>query len=319
MKSFNIYEYFNSKDIADHCESIGHKFTALEMAYVVWLSQYRTLKQKHKAWQYLIDHYPDELLPESKWLDDKEEPVRKERSLHKFLQHLIDVESTFLASFSKTLDGYLYDYGILYIGDNEYHSDEIFYDNYEACIADLKAEIDRNTCGARITRRKLHSKSRGEDWDEETVHVDSNLEAMIINSIPMEEDWAIKDGFSNMWFFIPTPFQRGDLVTCSGITGAKGSTLVLLHIPYWEGDERGRDMTWYTDLLKKEGGDWTDMQTAVYGLDPWGAICWNHGPNYLLLEYCRDELEDKEKLLLALSKYMKNNISLEELLNYTRH
>ena len=318
MELLNIYEYFNSKDIAEHCEKIGYKFTALEMAYLVWLSQRHTLKQKHEAWRHLIDNYPDELLPESKWLNDKEEPVRKERSLHKFLQHYIDIEETFLTAFSQSLDGYIYDYGILYISDDEYHSNEVFYDNYEACVTALKGDLDRFSYGARITRRKLYSKPCGDEWEEDTIHIDCQLNPVAINSIPLEDDWAIKDGFSNMWFHIPTPFRRGDLVICPNINGAKCSKLVLLQIPYWEDDERGCDMAWYAERLKQEGGDWTDMQTAVYSLDQWGKLCWNHGPNYLFLEYCKDEPHSKESVLVALSKYLQKRISLEELLGCKR-
>ena len=47
MDNFNLYEFFNSKDIAAHCKNIGHIFTALEMAYIISRSEYPTLEQKH--------------------------------------------------------------------------------------------------------------------------------------------------------------------------------------------------------------------------------------------------------------------------------
>ena len=56
----NIYDFFNSRDIAAHCQKIGHKFTATEMAYIVWHSNHHTLADKHTAWQEIIDTMPDE-------------------------------------------------------------------------------------------------------------------------------------------------------------------------------------------------------------------------------------------------------------------
>jgi hypothetical protein len=69
-KKVNIYEFFNSKDIAEHCRKINHQFTAIEMAYIIWFSDYHSLREKHEAWQYLIDNYSDEQLPKGKWCNE---------------------------------------------------------------------------------------------------------------------------------------------------------------------------------------------------------------------------------------------------------
>jgi hypothetical protein len=140
------------------------------------------------------------------------------------------------------------------------------------------------------------------------------LAVMSVDSLLLDDDWAVKDGLSDMWFHIPTPFRRGDLVTCNREDKEKQEKFVLLHIPYWEENERGRSMKWYTDRLKKEGGDWTDMQTSVYKVDQDGDVYWAHGPNYLFLEYCRDEPDGDERILLALSSYLQNKVSLEDFL-----
>lgn len=308
----NIYDFFNSRDIAKHCRDIDHKFTALEMAYIISRSEYRTLEQKHQAWQYLIDHYHDEELPEGKWLDDSGAPVRKERSLHKFLQHYMEIERQCLADFPKMQNGYVYEYAIMYSGEIQYQSDDILYSNYEGCFAALREDMGTHTVGARITRRRLYVVPSEVGLDEVSIHMNAALDVMSVDSMHLDDDWAIKDGFSDMWFHIPTPFQRGDLVTCNRVDKEKQEKFVLLHIPYWEENERGHNMKWYTDRLAKEGGDWTDMQTSIFKIDQDGDVYWAHGPNYLFLEYCQDEPKGDERILLALSSYLQNKISLED-------
>lgn len=45
----NIYKYIRSKDVREYNEKIGHKFTATESAFLVWLNYEITLKEKHDA------------------------------------------------------------------------------------------------------------------------------------------------------------------------------------------------------------------------------------------------------------------------------
>ena len=56
---FDIYNFFNSRDVAEHCKNIGQIFTAAEAAYIVWRSNHNTLADKHKAWQEIINIMSD--------------------------------------------------------------------------------------------------------------------------------------------------------------------------------------------------------------------------------------------------------------------
>jgi hypothetical protein len=55
----NIYDFFNSPDVAEHCQSIGHKFNAVESAVMVFKSKSRTLAEKHVAYRAIIAEFPD--------------------------------------------------------------------------------------------------------------------------------------------------------------------------------------------------------------------------------------------------------------------
>ena len=56
----NIYKYIRSKDVREYNDKIGHKFTAMESAFLVWLNYEITLKEKHDAWREIMREMPDE-------------------------------------------------------------------------------------------------------------------------------------------------------------------------------------------------------------------------------------------------------------------
>ena len=58
----DIYEYFNSRDVAEHCKKLSRRFTGRELAYMIWQSNHHTLAQKIAAWEELIRTMPDETL-----------------------------------------------------------------------------------------------------------------------------------------------------------------------------------------------------------------------------------------------------------------
>ena len=52
----NIYDYFKSADVAEHCKSIGHRFNTIEMAWIIDKSD-KTINQRCKAlvvWERLL-------------------------------------------------------------------------------------------------------------------------------------------------------------------------------------------------------------------------------------------------------------------------
>lgn len=55
----NVYEFIDSEAIRMHCKSLGHRFTALEAAYLIWQSRRHTVSEKHAAWRKLIETVPD--------------------------------------------------------------------------------------------------------------------------------------------------------------------------------------------------------------------------------------------------------------------
>ena len=318
----NIYDFFNSRDIAAHCRNIGYEFTAVEAAYLIWHSNHHALTEKHKAWMDLIDTMPDEPL-EPKWSDEKK------YTLHEFLHTYMDLQNGYIRDFCTTREDYIYTYETMRRNDNDYSPDGIFFSSYETCVNALKAnEMDDDPYDeivrAKIIRHKVYSgcAAHCEAQEQEAIIYDKQLR-------PMELDPAEKQegemkllcscyGFYEMWIAIPTPFRKGDIVTDVDTYDGypkKHVPMILERIPYWKKNaDNGDDSEAQVKRLLKLGVDWTDMQEGVYFQDWNGEIYWDHAFHYLDLEYYRDELVGTERLLLAVSNAMQGKISVEELL-----
>jgi hypothetical protein len=78
----NIYDFFHSPDIAEHCRKIEHVFKPLDMAIIVAISD-KPIKEKLAAYKAIITEYPDIPIHES--LNFKAKP-----SLHEYLRELIE-------------------------------------------------------------------------------------------------------------------------------------------------------------------------------------------------------------------------------------
>ena len=79
----DIYSFMISRDIAEHCRNIGHEFTPLEMAYIVYKSK-RAMMEKHKAYKEIIDSAPD--MSYSTY-------AKEHTSLHQVLKDYMEIEN----------------------------------------------------------------------------------------------------------------------------------------------------------------------------------------------------------------------------------
>lgn len=317
----NIYDFFNSRDIAQHCRSINHPFTAIEAAYIVWHSNHHTLAEKHEAWREIIDAMPDEHFHPN-WDFDG-------HTLHSFLRTYMQLQNEFIKDFCTTKEGYVYTYSTLYKCHDQFSPDDIVFDNYEACLNALKInELDDDTddeiAKAQITRDRLYSSyiSFRDAQEPEIIVFDKQLRPIDIQPACVSEGekryLSPCNGFYEMWVAIPTPFQKGDIVMDINTykdNSEKHLPFILDRIPYWRrdafnGDDCEKEIARLLDL----GVDITDMQEGVYFQDRDGEIFWDHEFHYLNLEYYREELEETEKFLLAVSNAIKGKIDVEALL-----
>jgi len=317
----DIYEFFNSRDIAEHCRKIDHKFTAIETAYLVWHSNHHTLADKHTAWQEIIDTYPDEFFHPN-WDFDG-------HTLHSFLHTYMRLQNEFIENFCTTKEGYIYTYSILFKHSDQFRPDDIFFNSYETCLNAVKVnELDDDEydeiAKAKITRHRLYSShiSLREAQQEVSVIFDNQLRLVdIAPAIVLKGEKRFLGpfyGFRAMWVAIPTPFHKGDIVMDVNTyddRSEKYLPFILERIPYWRRDaENGEDCEEQIKHLLDSGVDWTDMQEGAYFQNDNGEIYWDHAFHYLDLEYYRGELEGTERFLFAVSNAIQGKISAEDLL-----
>mgnify|MGYP004509397305 CR=1 FL=1 len=112
----NIYKYIRSKDVREYNEKIGHKFTATESAFLVWLNYEITLKEKHDAWREIMRDMKDEEVP-------KRVNADYAPSLFALLNKFINTDNRLIDEFYKKDERTVYSYRYICKGDSSFGED----------------------------------------------------------------------------------------------------------------------------------------------------------------------------------------------------
>ncbi len=300
-----ITQFVNSKDIRGYWEEIGYEPSALESAWLVWQGKNQILKEKHTTYWNIIDSTKDCPIPAG--FHDLPQP-----SLHEFLKRYTEIELQLISDFYKEEPNAVYSYRIYYEDSylGEWYEEPSLFDNFheaysEACVEAECAflEIIKTYLGK--DAKQIFVRFNPE---KEIVRVDEN------HYITDEKDYEIfQEVFRNMWFSFPTPFKKGDIVkTARGIytrPSYLNGTFVLTSVCNSSDRE---------DYFK-ENGDGSDMTAYGYFVDFEGVAYHECIHNYMDLEYVRDPLENEEKVLHPISKYLKGEIDIGLLLGAYRH
>lgn len=138
----NVYEFINSKDVESHLKEINYVFDPVEAAWVVWQCHNRVLKEKHKAWQEIINTMPD--------VQFEVPHINKNKMLHEFLKEIIAIDNKLLNEFYNNEEGAVYSFYILfyespytYYGKKEYAKYDVMLKDIEKYIKNCETEIFR--------------------------------------------------------------------------------------------------------------------------------------------------------------------------------
>ena len=142
----NIYEYFNSRDVAEHCKKLGRCFSGREMAYLIWQSNHHSLAQKIAAWEELICTMPDEELEGG--------------GLHHFLRSYITRLQQFISEFQADTEDYVYSYETLYAyAPERYLNGRVLYASYDDCLSATTAEDKDTVLSFRILKKHFYQRT----------------------------------------------------------------------------------------------------------------------------------------------------------------
>lgn len=141
-----------------------------------------------------------------------------------------------------------------------------------------------------------------------------------------EEEYNLYTAFEFMWFNIPTPFKKGDIVRSKSKYIESYDKYVIIDINNWSKedfiDNGYTDSDYKLDevdsaLAKRAtGGDYTDMSAHGYRIFENCTVDYDFFCNYIDFEYCNEsELVGSERALKPLSAYMQGKIDLELFLN----
>lgn len=309
----DIYRFFNSKDVADYLREIGYEFTAPEAAFIIYRSSDATLDEKIAAWQEIAETMPDCSMEKRPWL-------KEIQSTRDFLLDYISLTKRELEAFGEQ-NGSIFRYQY-----NEYdlgwQDDGNYFSSVEACL-DYMREYwadggDGSILGFRVAKAKIdHPTRTRNDW----LCFDRDMKVTDVDIVEEDGlDLDLKLQFEGMWFAIPTPFKRGDIVRDARCRG--NGLFVLDWLPSWgkseyiangfrEGERAVERADWCLAHWSKNG-DTTDMICGGWWLDDGGDLYRDHtGGIYLDLEYA-SATSCEDRWAEVVSAYLKCEIAFDE-------
>lgn len=322
----NIYKYIRSKDVREYNEKIGHKFTATESAFLVWLNYEITLKEKHDAWQEIMREMPDEEVP-------KRSNTDYAPSLFALLNKFIEADNRLIDEFYKKDEQTVYSFRYYCKGDSSFGEDfGRIYSDLGYIQGELRNDSDLGIICVEYTKKYTSSHYRKITLETDGSGNVTSVDGDFIQGIDL--NLKKDEFFEGLWIDVPTPFKCGDIV-CSKKTPFgyniyfDSKPFVLLSLANWsakEAEERGERLSekskaWKDKHLKylKENGDITDMTASGYFLssdynDRFTGGFYNEVMHdYVDLEYYRGDFNGGERVLLPIKYFLNGDIDEETL------
>jgi hypothetical protein len=288
----DIYSLINSKDVSAHCRSIGHAFTSAEAAFLVYFNKKLTVEGKHRAWEEIIGEMPDMEIQERL-------NCPRYGSLRRFLKDYMALENKVLDCFHTAEPDAVYSYSTDYDDENG----RLF-----ASLEDVFRAVEEDAMDKTIYRLHLQKRGLGEEGKAIRLCETPQGETAITTIKEFQEaDWELWRTFDGMWFEIPTPFQKGDILIGGPFYAGENVIFALDSLSYWNKKIRKR-------LI--EYGDTSDMSFSGYFVnDDTGRIYCDNEERYQDLEYYRGALSGYNRLLRAVSNFLKGEIDFVLLLS----
>ena len=268
----DLYHFINSPDIREHLQKIRYEFSPAEAAWFVYICRSATLEEKYSAWQEIIDTMPDEAID----TDLDETP----NNLHEYLAGYMEKLKELTEILYRSEPGVVY--GFCDGEKNGSRTNERGpFSDFSRCFSAAVSQASRDRI--KLCRMPLNDT---ESIITAELCLDGGLLSVRENS-PTKARSILSDGFDTMYFSVPTPFGKGDIVRDP-----------------WENDACGPFVLTETEdnFPKYPSGIFQDAHSGEIHTSTWFwlANC----------EYYRGDLNGKRRILTALSNYIKGKIDV---------
>ena len=319
------YWLIPSQNIREHLQKIEYKFSALEVAFLLWNNKNLTLSQKHGYWNTLTKEMPDEEIKRRTNTDPYP-------SLHDYLRAYKETQNALLAEFYDEKNA-VYSYRFCCREDSVWYEDyQTIYPFYHDVFNALKEYANLPIVKVQIRKQRL-------DNPERVVTVmmtkDGKPTDIDVRGATKQEVDILYGVFKGLWIDVPLPFKRGDILwekqSLYDYKTEEGEPFVLGACHNWSSkdykengvqlsDERARNIDWQVYRHRKNG-NMTNTFPFGYALTDsyicgvsqlFGCV---QNVDFLSLEYYQGELKNEKRLLRLLSKRMKNEIDDETFAN----
>ena len=212
----DIIDFINSKDIRKYLHDIDYKLRTDEAAFIVYFSR-RPLDEKIEAWNWIADNMPNT------------SRIAHRQTIHDFryvLREFIKLQQVKLTRFKENPNNEFV-YTFSYFSVDEREEGQYYYTSFDSLVeAILRYNADEDYTHRmrrlEVFKCKLNEDDYGpcdrvkltDDGKINDIYVNSKLNPDIYNG-KVPDDMNLEDVdimFEEMFFNIPTPFERGDIL-----------------------------------------------------------------------------------------------------------
>lgn len=311
-----IFDLIDSKAIAEHLKSINYQCSPTQKAFFAATSYQATIKQKHEAFQTILATEQDEKVP-------RRPNTREYPSLFALLKRHMEIENELIDEFY-TAKNAIYRFRYLCEGDQRYCEDfDTVYPDLASCVKDYKEDIE--SYADQVCFYEIRMDSLTEIGKYILLKFTTEGEVLGIDPRGLDQErYDILSAFEGMWFDIPTPFKRGDVLY---IPDAKhrfhslSNPVVLDYLSTWSAEKcmengcfqvghtrSGRDHLYH---LYQTDGDISDMCVCGYfGCESGDFYRESSDATILEFEYYDKPITGGYRILQILSDYLKGELDL---------
>lgn len=315
---FNVYDWMNSRDVADYNRKIGHVFNVMETAYLISENHSRTLAEKWEAYRWIMEHMPDM-------------PVTRRNncgpydSFHKALKQHMTLVEVVLEECRRPSPESIYTYRIYYdpMKTGEYYDhctdcgrDRSFWDSdtcfrsWEECLDEVRREVSKDDDGSirhfDVIKKSIYGARQEQKLVSIEIDRDLNIRGIAdhMNLDLSDEEVDLLDLFEAIWVDVPVPFRRGDIVYADETEyGCRPRPFCLWNTANQD-NRIGHDGISYLEK-KKKSADSMDMTADGCWIDHEirGSIYWECMHAYHNLEYYREPLKGYDRILKVIERF----------------